>query len=210
MQPTNLELAMGHTFLDRDLLRQALTHSSAGQENNERLEFLGDAVLGFLVSRYLVDMFEGREGQLTAIRSKLVDAKNLARAAKEISLMDHIILGPSIKEASENMLADSMEALIGAAYLDNGVIAADEMVRRLILRPELIQAALGQKDHITELKQMCDINGTEPCYQVDEVDMPGARFRATLMLDGQKVEGFGRTKDAARADAAMKMMKRLV
>jgi ribonuclease-3 len=210
MQATNIELAMGHTFLDRELLRRALTHSSAGEENNERMEFLGDAVLGFLVSRYLVDMFEGREGQLTVIRSKLVDAKSLARAAKEISLMDHLVLGPSIKEVSDNMLADGMEALIGAAYLDNGVIAADEAVRRLFLRPELIQAALGQKDHITELKQFCDINGTEPCYQVDEVGLPGARFRAVLMLDGQKVEGFGHTKDAARADAAMRMMKRLV
>jgi ribonuclease-3 len=174
------------------------------------MEFLGDAVLGFLVSRYLVDMFEAQEGRLTVIRSRLVDQKSLARAASEVSLMDHIIHAPSVRTVSDNMMADTMEALIGAAYLDNGGIAADDIVRRLFLRPELIQAALGQKDHITELKQMCDINGTEPCYQVEEVDLPGARFRATLMLDGQKVEGFGHTKDAARADAAMRMMKRPV
>jgi ribonuclease-3 len=209
MQSTNLELALGHNFLDRALLRTALTHSSAGEDNNERMEFLGDAVLGFLVSRYLYDLLDGEEGKLTVLRSRLVDQKSLARAAKEISLMDHIIHGPSVQELSEGMLADTMEALIGAAYLDGGGSSADEVVRRLLLRPEQIQAAAGQKDHITELKQFCDINGTEPCYQVEEVDLPGSKFRATLMLGGQKVEGFGHSKDTARADAAMRMMKRM-
>ncbi len=209
MQSTNLELAMGHNFLDRALLRTALTHSSAGEDNNERMEFLGDAVLGFLVSRYLYDVFDGQEGKLTVLRSRLVDQKSLARAATEISLMDHIVHGPSVREVSEGMLADIMEALIGAAYLDGGASSADVTVRKLLLRPELVQAALGQKDHITVLKQICDINGTDPCYRVEEVDLPGSRFRATLMLDGQKVEGFGRSKEAARADAAMRMMKRL-
>ncbi|MEI6796291.1 MAG: ribonuclease III domain-containing protein, partial [Methanomassiliicoccales archaeon] len=173
-----------------------IDHSSAGEDNNERMEFLGDAVLGFLVSRYLYDIFDGQEGKMTVLRSRLVDQKSLARAATEISLMDHIVLGPSLHEVSEGMLADTLEALIGATYLDGGASSADEVVRRLLLRPELIQAALGQKDHITELKQQCDINGSEPCYEVDEVDLPGSKFRATLMLDGQKVEGFGRSKDA--------------
>lgn len=208
MPSTNYELAMGHTFLDRALLRIALTHSSAAAENNERLEFLGDSVLGFLVSRCLFDLFDGQEGELTVLRSRLVDQKSLARAATEISLMDHVVCGPSVREISEGMLADTMEALIGAAYLDGGIIAADDVVRRLLLRPEQIQAAFDQSDHITELKQLCDRNGTEPCYQVDEVDLPGSKFRATLTLAGQKVEGFGRSKDAARADAAMRMMKR--
>ncbi|MEP7352487.1 MAG: ribonuclease III [Acidobacteriota bacterium] len=131
----NLEATMGHTFQDRLLLERALTHKSRAHElpgevsassNNEQLEFLGDAILGFIISDYLVRRFphEG-EGRLSKLKAHLVSAAHLHASAQELGLGEFLLLGKGEEmsggRAKKTLLADAMEALIAAMYLDGGI-----------------------------------------------------------------------------------------
>jgi ribonuclease-3 len=147
-----LEEKIGYRFTSPELLRQALTHKSRlppkGQENPhyERLEFLGDSILGFVVSEHLVVNFsQAPEGQLTKLKSFLVCAGNLVTVARHLDLGSHLILGPS-EEASggrskKGLLADVLEALIAAIYLDGGITAACDFITRTILSQDALMAA---------------------------------------------------------------------
>ncbi len=117
---------LGYVFKDEDLLRRALSHRSAGRLNNERLEFLGDAVLGFLISEYLHQRFhDASEGELSRIRASLVQKTTLADVARELGLGPWLILGAGESKSGgarrESILADTMEAIICAVYLDAGL-----------------------------------------------------------------------------------------
>ncbi|MBI4873983.1 MAG: ribonuclease III [Acidobacteria bacterium] len=143
--PAVLEAALGHAFQDRDLLQRALTHKSrafeqaAGPGDNELLEFLGDSVLGFLVSEALVHLHPHfHEGRLSKLKAHLVSAAHLYQVARELGLGDHLLLGRG-EEASggrskRTLLSNAVEALIAAVYLDGGLAAAREFVSRHILR----------------------------------------------------------------------------
>lgn len=131
-----LEDALGHRFADRRLLATALTHRSAGRPHNERLEFLGDSLLGLIVAEALFERFaEADEGELTRLRASLVKRETLAAVAREIGLGEHIRLGEGELKSGgwrrESILANVLEALIGAAYLDAGLEAARPLVLRL-------------------------------------------------------------------------------
>ena len=119
---------LGHRFRDAALLRAALTHSSAGEVNNERLEFLGDAVLTLLVAETLYARFPGaNEGQLSRLRASLVKRETLARLARGLMLGPQLILGEGEKRSGgaerDSNLANALEAVIGAIYLDGGIDA---------------------------------------------------------------------------------------
>ena len=127
---------LGYTFKNSELLQQALTHRSAGQRNNERLEFLGDSILNLIISQQLFHQFEyATEGELTRLRSQLVKGVTLAKIALDLKLDDFLLLGLGEKLSGghrrESILADTLEAIIAAIYLDSQMDI--ESVRNCIL-----------------------------------------------------------------------------
>ena len=141
----DLETALGYRFSNITLLQNALTHSSYANErwhnsllSNERLEFLGDSVLGMLVAEYLYRSFPDRtEGELTRMRADMVCEKTLADVANAIGLGDHLLLGHGEDRLGgrtrDSILADAVESIIAASFLDGGLSAALGIVRRFIL-----------------------------------------------------------------------------
>ena len=128
-----LKKTLHYRFDDALLLRQALTHRSATRLNNERLEFLGDAVLDFVISMALYDARpDVREGDLSKLRSSLVKDSTLATIARDIGLGEHLVLGSGERKSGghrrESILADALEAIFGATYLDSGYDAAKSMI----------------------------------------------------------------------------------
>ena len=161
----NLEAAIGYRFENVTLLQNALTHSSYANErwhnsllSNERLEFLGDSVLGMLVADYLFRTFPNRpEGELTRMRADMVCEKTLAAAANRIGLGEHLLLGHGEERfggrTRESILADAMESVIAACFLDGGMDAALQVVRRFIL-VEVPVTKLHNVDYKTALQEL--------------------------------------------------------
>jgi ribonuclease-3 len=166
---SSIEAALNLTFRDKALLRRALTHRSYINENpdylledNERLEFLGDAVLDFITGEYLYHHFpEMAEGRLTNLRSALVRTERLAQFALDLKLGDHLFLGRGEEESGGRerlaILCDAFEALLGALYLDNGFDATREFICKII-EPALqdilnLDTAKDAKSRLQELAQ---------------------------------------------------------
>jgi len=208
--------AIGYDFRDNDLLSQALAHRSwcaenEGLESNERLEFLGDAVLGWVIADIVFDRFDGvPEGQLTDLRKSVVNASALAEVAQEIDLGRNILLGRGEAAASgdkkASILSDTFEAVLGAVYLDGGASAAHGMVERLVgpRIPDTI-GGLGQLDYKTRLQELCaQLEIGTPVYEMSSSGPDHAKlFRALARVDGDVLgEGEGRSKKAAEQIAA--------
>lgn len=158
-QSGRLETALGHRFGNAELLRQALTHRSHSSPHNERLEFLGDAVLSCVVATLLYQRFaESREGELSRQRASLVRKEALAQIAQSLALGDYLRLGEGeLKSGGSrrpSILADALEAIIGAIYLDAGFDAARAVIERL-LQPllELMDPRDSGKDPKTALQE---------------------------------------------------------
>ena len=172
-----LQQRIGHQFADPALLERALSHRSVGAGNNERLEFLGDAILGFAVADSLYHTAAAAdEGTLSRMRAHLVRRETLAEIARELALGEVLNLGPgelrSGGHARDSILADAVEALIAAVYLDAGIDAARALVHRL-LGPRLDQPAaeLKKKDPKTRLQEhLQSIGKPLPLYQVVAID----------------------------------------
>ncbi len=211
-----LASTIGHIFDDPRLLERALAHRSwcaenAGAESNERLEFLGDAVLGWAVADIVFERFDDLpEGQLTDLRKSVVNAHALAEVARSIDLGRHVLLGRGEASADgadkPSILSDAFEAVLGAVYLDGGAAAAHGMVQRLIapLIPDTI-SGLDQLDYKTRLQELCAHSGRgAPVYEVSSSGPDHAKsFRAVALVDGQELgEGEGRSKKAAEQVAA--------
>jgi ribonuclease-3 len=210
-----LEAALGHTFSDPSLLRTALTHRSylyeteagSGDESNERLEYLGDAVLELVVSEHLYRRFDLPEGSMTQTRASVVDEASLTEVAQELGLGDHLVLG-SGEEASggrekPSILSDAMEAVIGAVYLDGGLAAARSLVasrwERLLAERA---AAPGVLDSKTRLQEVLAADGRVPAYEVvGEGPDHQRRFTATVTV-GDAVLGTGEGTSKKRAEQA--------
>lgn len=150
---------LGYHFNTPALLKQALTHCSAGVNNNERLEFLGDAILSFVIANALFERFpEESEGQLSRLRAFLVKGDMLAQIAQEIDLGNYLFLGHGELRSGGfrrgSILADALEALIAAVYLDGGMLAAKDLILKLYharLQDEALQNNL--KDDKTQLQE---------------------------------------------------------
>ena len=170
-----LERRIGYTFTDQSLLTLALTHKSHGRDNNERLEFLGDAVLGYVIGGLLYRTNQNwREDALSLGRAQLVRGSTLAEVATEIGLGDFVLLGSGERRSGgsdrHSILADTLEALIGAVHEDGGISEAIDLVNRLFTsRAETVQPD-QLKDPKTTLQELLQGHGRPlPEYEVVEV-----------------------------------------
>lgn len=168
---TNSPTVLGHTFSNGELLEQALTHRSAGRRNNERLEFLGDALLNLIVAEYVYEQYpRASEGEMTRLRAALVNGSALADLAREEALGDSLVLGPGELKTGgfrrESILADTLEALIAAIYLDAGWETCRSQVRRLFGSRVLDAERRVAKDPKTSLQELLQANAlTLPVYE---------------------------------------------
>jgi ribonuclease III len=219
MTPHNLEAALGITFADKSLLIRALTHRShlneepiLGMLDNERLEFLGDAVLDFLTGEFLYHRFpEMREGELTNLRSALVKRETLARFAADINLGDYMFISKGERSAGGNrrvpLLAGAFEALVGALYLDQGLDSVKVFWERFA-EPHLqmIQQGRLDKDAKSLLQELSQATfQIKPFYQlVSETGPDHAKEFVIEVRIGERVMGLGRghTKQSAEQEAA--------
>jgi ribonuclease-3 len=217
-----LEERLGVRFKDRSLLRLALTHSSYLNENpleslesNERLEFLGDAILGAGIGHHLFhDAPEAEEGDLSAIRSHVIRERALALAAGRIGLGSYLTLGrgevANGARGRPSIVADAFEAVIGAIMEDQGYEVASEFVVRC-LEPELAAAMNAAKDPKSLLQERVQANGAAPpvyrVLQEDEQDEYG-RFTVEVLIAGNAIAtGVGRRKLDAERMAAGKALE---
>jgi ribonuclease-3 len=170
-----LQEQLGYHFRDPQLLRQALTHRSAGGQHNERLEFLGDAALNFVAAAQLFSRFpKVSEGDLSRMRARLVREETLAEIAGQINLADVLILGPGEQRSGgarrHSIRADALEAVLGAAFLDGGFAAAEGIVSRLL--ESLMTEHLGGeelRDPKTRLQEYLQGHGRAlPIYELVE------------------------------------------
>ncbi|MEX2254250.1 MAG: ribonuclease III [Acidimicrobiia bacterium] len=218
-----LETALGHEFRDRDHLERALVHRSfcaehADAESNERMEFLGDAVLGLSVTDHVFAAYPSLpEGELAKLRASVVNAEVLAALAVEIELGAALLLGKgedtSGGRTKASILADAMEAVIAAVYLDGGWIAADELVLRL-LGERIREGATGPggHDYKTRLQELAARRYDQlPRYQVRaEGPDHSKQFFASVAIGGEvRGEGEGRSKKQAEQAAARAAWERM-
>jgi ribonuclease-3 len=154
-----LDKKLGYEFRDPSLLKTALTHRSYGSHNNERLEFLGDSILNFTIAEQLFNQFpHAPEGDLSRLRAHLVKGETLAEVAREIDLGTHLLLGEgelrSGGAARTSILADALEAVIGAIYADSGMEQAKAFVLRCLEgRMADLSLGSGEKDPKTQLQE---------------------------------------------------------
>jgi ribonuclease III len=212
----DLQQRLGVTFRDPELLELSLTHRSfafeaGGLPTNERLEFLGDAVVGLVVTDVLYRRFpEAPEGRLAKVRAAAVNTRSLAALARDLDLGDHVRLGRGEEQSGgrnkESILADTFEAVVGAVYVDRGIRTASSFVRRLF-RSRLADLAAhpGSLDYKTSLQELtAGALGTLPAYDVTEEGPDhDKRFRAVAMIAGDPLgTGAGRSKKEAEQAAA--------
>ncbi|REK18925.1 MAG: ribonuclease III [Actinobacteria bacterium] len=210
-----LQDVIGYAFKDQALLELALTHRSVSSENpsrfdNERLEFLGDAVLQLVVTdRLYADFPDLPEGQMAKVRAAVVSGSALAEIATSIGLGDHVELSPSEERSGgrtkRSILADALEAIIGAVYLDSGFAEAETLVHRLWEgRIEEKAANPGVRDYKTRLQEVLAVTGRRPEYEVTGTGPDHKReFSAVVSVDGSVLGvGEGRSKKAAEQAAA--------
>jgi ribonuclease-3 len=217
-----LEQAIGYRFRKRDLLLNALTHGSYANEHpekpsNERMEFLGDAVLGMLVSEMLYRSYPNlAEGPLTARKARIVGAVHLAAVARRIDLGSFILVGYGEKTPGgpgASMLADCMEAIVAAVLLDGGVRSARALVSRLFgsavrekeqdlprdWKSELQARAIGMSGELPRYRLMSE-SGPDHCKQF--------RFEVSIK-DGRRGTGQGPSKKLAQQQAARSLLEQL-
>ena len=213
----DLETAIGYRFHNISLLQNALTHSSYANErwhnsllSNERLEFLGDSVLGMLVAEYLYRTFPDRpEGELTRMRADMVCEKTLANVANSIELGDHLLLGHGEEQSKgrtrNSILADAMESVIAACFLDGGMAAAEGIVKRFILT-EVPVKKMHNADYKTALQELVQQKKNQVlAYSLIGESGPDhdKQFVVEVSLNGKPVgQGTGTSKKRAEQMAA--------
>lgn len=215
-----LEKKLGHIFRERTLLEQALTHSSHAREHqgtgpdNEQMEFLGDAVLGLVTSHELFRRFpEHQEGQLSKLKAHLVSAEHLVRAAKRLGIGAHLRLGKGEEKSGGRMkatlLADALEAILAALYLDAGFERTEAFILGKILGPEIRRLerhpdeSPAMSDFKSRLQEVVHAKGRpQPVYTVMMEQGPAHRRIFTVEARIQSPDGDG--EFAARGKGASK------
>ena len=220
-----LQETLGYRFKDRGLLEEALCHASFANEhgvalNNQRLEFLGDSVLSFLVARILFERRpDATEGELSQMRSALVCGASLSRRAEALGIAELLLCGRSMRgqPLPPSLCEDALEALIGAVCLDGGVAEAERVVRRLFFSgaeeagaalPELF-SSLDAKSRLQILSQARDMGA--PRYEVVSVSGPShsPRFQVRLRVGNIDRVAFGASRREAEAAAAERALQEL-
>ena len=213
----DLEEAIGYHFQNISLLQNALAHSSYANErwhnsllSNERLEFLGDSILGMLVAEYLYRSFPDRpEGELTRMRADMVCEKTLAKVANEIHLGEHLLLGHGEEQGGgrtrDSILADAVESVIAASFLDGGIQAAKKFIQTFIL-VEVPVSQLHNVDYKTKLQELVQQKKNQVLtYELTAESGPDhdKHFEVAVALNGTEVgRGDGRSKKRAEQEAA--------
>lgn len=218
---TWLKESLAYEFSDEQLLRQALTHRSAAAKNNERLEFLGDAVLQMVISELLFRLHpEADEGTLSRLRSSLVKDTTLAELAISLRVGEHLLLGSGEKKSGghrrASILADAMEAIFAAVFLDAGIGAASSVIEKTyaerLLRLPHEQELRDPKTRLQEYMQARKM--TLPLYEVTEVS--GKAHQQTFSVSCSVEEppelanGQGTSRREAEQAAAAAMLERLI
>ena len=215
---------LGYVFGDTDLLSQAFTHASyvneqpgAGLRDNERLEFLGDAVLDLAVSRILMETFEeAEEGDLSKFRAMVVDEAGLCKVALDLGLGSYIRLGKGEDQSGgrekPSILANTMEALLGALYLEAGFDRSHEIIRVLFapLLERLVQGRVVHDFKSRLQEQTQQFLKSTPAYRLLEEIGPAHNktFRVEVTLTGKKLaEGEGKSKKEAEQNAAREALR---
>ncbi len=216
----NLEIKIEYIFRDKALLESALTHRSVGQDNNERLEYLGDAALGFIIADVIFRKFpQATEGEMTRLRASLVKGQTLAKLGRELELGDYIKLGPGEMKSGgwrrDSILANTVEAIIGAIYLDTDMEACRQFVMS-IYRKLLTEVSPDKlkKDPKTSLQEFLQSRKQElPSYKIlTESGNPHERlFNVECEIKSQDilVQAEGRSKRIAEQSAAKKALLEL-
>ena len=220
----DLENAIGYRFSNITLLQNALTHSSYANErwhdglrSNERLEFLGDSVLGMVVAEYLYQTFPGRpEGELTRMRADMVCETSLAEVAAKLDVGRHLLLGHGEEQGGgrnrASTLADAVESIIAASFLDGGMAAAEGIIRRFILC-NVPTGKLHNTDHKTALQELVQQKKNQVLtYTLVGESGPDhdKQFFVEVMLNGQLIgKGSGSSKKRAEQDAARSAIESL-
>jgi ribonuclease-3 len=215
---------LGYRFQNEGLLHRALTHSSMAVEqhrmgeDNERLEYLGDAVLEHLVSRHLFDAHpEMREGALTRLRSSLVCESALSAAARRLGLNEHILLSRGEEQCGgrdkDSILSDAFEAVLAAVYLDGGLDQAQRLVDEYVLSAETLENRSSSKDSKTAFQELvhADHKGRAIRYELVSESGPDHKKLFTMRVLVDEVEwgtGSGPSKQAAGQAAAQMAMER--
>ena len=213
----DLEAAIGYKFKNITLLQNALTHSSYANESfrnslksNERLEFLGDSVLGMVVAEHLYKTFPDRlEGDLTRMRADMVCEASLARIAEKINLGEFLLLGHGEEQSGgrnrPSILADAVESVLAACFLDGGMAAAEAFIRKFVLC-NVPQSKLRNVDYKTALQELVQQKKNQQIsYQLVEESGPdhNKSFWVEVILNGMVVgKGTGSSKKRAEQDAA--------
>ena len=219
-----LEKAIGYQFRNITLLQNALSHSSYANErwhdslkSNERLEFLGDSVLGMVVAEHLYRTFPDRpEGELTRMRADMVCEKTLAKVANGLGLGKHLLLGKGEEQGGgrsrESILADAVESVIAACYLDGGMTAAVQFIQKFIL-VNVPVTKLHNADYKTALQELVQQKKNQVlAYKLVGESGPDhdKQFRVELTLNGEVVGvGSGSSKKRAEQAAAQKALEAL-
>ena len=212
----HLERELGVVLSDGDLLRLALTHRSfafeaGGLPTNERLEFLGDAVLGLVVTDFIYRRFPGEpEGRLAKLRAAVVNSAALARVARRLALGEAVLLGRGEELSGgrdkDSILADTLEAVIGAVYLDRGISEVTATLERLFAPlVEELASSRASLDYKTSLQEYTAAHlASLPVYEVTEEGPDhDKRFTAEVLIEGQaRGTGHGRSKKEAEQAAA--------
>jgi len=206
-----LRETLGYEPSDLTWFEVALTHRSADGANNERLEFLGDAVLSLISAQYLYERFpEADEGALSRLRARMVSGEFLARQAAAAQLGELLVLGPGELKSGgfrrESILADALEALCGALYLDGGLEAARGGILRWLERGLPDEGLLSElKDPKTRLQELLQARGLPlPRYSIDSVEgeLHAQLFRVTCEVEPMAARAEGRGSSRRRAEQA--------
>lgn len=223
MEHSKLEKEIGYEFKNKQLLETALTHTSYAYEkkkqSNEKLEFLGDSILEFVSSEYIFHNYPNlKEGEMTKVRASVVCEKSLHEIAKMHNFSDFLYLGKSErisqKEVRPAIMADSVEAVIAAIFLDGGLEPAKEFIIKNLAKPiENATKHIGQKDYKTVLQEILQKNGNVDIeYEIIDEKGPDHEkvFTAEVMVNDKILAtGEGKSKKLAEMQAAQKALENL-
>jgi len=220
--PSAIEERIGHVFASRDLLEEALRHGSIGatdgRRSYERLEFLGDAVLNLGVAQEMYRLLpHAGEGILTKARAAVINNRNLMRVAERIGVPAALATDPSVRRkgsgVTRKMLADAVEAIVGAIFLDGGYDAAVGFVRRHFRLPDLMGSLVEGFDAKSRIQEWCQRRGVPlPSYRLLSSEGPphDRTFRVEAAVAGvEPAKGTGKSKKEAEMIAAGEILSRL-
>ncbi|HFD92414.1 MAG TPA: ribonuclease III [Gammaproteobacteria bacterium] len=211
---------LDYQFNDLQWLRAALSHRSTGRNNNERLEFLGDAILSAVIAEALFQQFpDADEGVLSRLRASLVKGETLAKLARQLELGDYLLLGSGEMKSGgfrrDSILAGTLEAIIGAVFLDGGQVCSHRLIHT-IFREELAGISPDKvvKDPKTRLQEYLQSRKSAlPVYNVQSIEGGGheQRFTVDCYVEelGEHVTGQGASRRKAEQDAAARMLEKI-